>query len=111
LCFGGLTALVVLNSEASKLDTLFSLWPLALLLSLGAGAFPPAILALLADISRQEAGGTTFGLYSLVLGIGFVFGPLAGGLALGYGGLPGFSVFVVLLVTVAAAGALRIRES
>jgi DHA1 family multidrug resistance protein-like MFS transporter len=42
-------------------------------------AFTPAALAELADVSPLKGRGSTMGFYSLTVGAGTVFGPLAGG--------------------------------
>jgi MFS family permease len=48
---------------------LLGMIPLAIL-GLGAGAFVPAALALMADSSSEESYGATMGLYSFALGFG-----------------------------------------
>lgn len=53
----------------SGIDLGWGMIPLAIM-GLGAGAFVPAALALMADSSRSDSYGTTMGLYSFALGFG-----------------------------------------
>jgi len=46
--------------------------------ALGAGAFVPSALALMADTAPQAKYGATMGLYSFALGFGFFFAELSG---------------------------------
>jgi len=52
---------------------------LVAIFGVGILAFTPAALAELADVSPVTGRGSTMGLYSLTVGAGTVFGPLAGG--------------------------------
>jgi len=106
--FGVLAVLLVQNLE--NLSGLVAIWPVVVLVSLGAGAFPPAVLAYLADITKKETSGTAFGIYSLVLGFGFAFGPPMGGVVLETFGLPGFLVLIGAFLAVAGVGAFRLKE-
>ena len=106
--FGILSALLVQN--LNNIEGLLSMWPLLLIASLGAGAFPPAVLAYLADITKKETSGTAFGIYSLVLGFGFAVGPLLGGVTLQYFGLDGFLVLIGAFLAVAIIGVIRLKE-
>ncbi len=108
ICFGDLAVLLLLHAE--RITVLVTIWPLVLLLSLGAGAFPPAVLAYLSDISKHETRGTTFGVYSLVFGTGMIIGPVVGGVALARGGAAGFGLVMALLVGTACAATLSLRE-
>lgn len=68
--------------------------PFALLLGAGLLAFTPAALAELADIAPTSGRGSTMGFYSLTVGAGTIFGPLAGGeLISRFGASTGFSLF------------------
>ena len=106
--FGILSILLVQNLH--DLNNLVAQWPLIVIASIGAGAFPPAVLAYLADITKKETSGTSFGIYSLVLGIGFAFGPLVGGVVLDNFGIQGFLVLVSSFIVVAGLGVVRLRE-
>ena len=53
--------------------------PLVALFAAGVLAFTPAALAELADIAPETGRGAAMGLYSLTVGAGTIFGPLAGG--------------------------------
>jgi len=107
--FGILSALLVQN--LNDLSALVSIWPILVLTCLGAGAFPPAVLAYLADITKKETSGTAFGIYSLVLGIGFAFGPVIGGVVLEHYGLLGFLVLIGILLFIAIIGVIRLKET
>lgn len=108
LCFGLLTILIVNYSET--MDVLWRSWPLVLLVSFGAGAFPPAILAYLSDISKKDTSGTTFGVYSVIFGSGMIIGPLSGGVMLDQYGQFGFMIMVVVFVAIAAVGSVFLPD-
>lgn len=108
LCFGVLAILIVNYSET--MEILWARWPVVLLVSFGAGAFPPAILAYLSDISKKDTSGTTFGVYSVIFGSGMIIGPLSGGVILDHYGLPGFMGLVAVFVLVAAVGSVFLPE-
>jgi MFS family permease len=108
ICFGALASLLLMN--ASDIAALYPVWYLVLLLSLGAGAFPPAILAYLSDISKRETRGITFGVYSLIFGTGMIIGPILGGAALQYYGQTGFIALMFAFVAISCAATLAIKE-
>ena len=108
-CFGALAILLVHYRE--NIGDLWSIWPVVFLIGFGAGAFPPAILAYLADITEHQTRGTSFGIYSLILGTGLIIGPLSGGIALDTYGMKGFMVLIGILVTFAALAATRLPET
>lgn len=56
-------------------------------------AFPPAALAALADVAREDLRGTTMSLYSLFISLGMILGPILVGLATDLGGHVGVIVF------------------
>jgi MFS family permease len=78
-----LAILVILLKYYPSIDVpvfegLFSIWPVVAILSFGFGAFPPAILAYLTDISKKDTRGTMFGVYSVIFGFGMIIGPFLG---------------------------------
>jgi ACDE family multidrug resistance protein len=88
--FGILVTLVLLFQIHS-----YSFLAIPFLLLFGAGllAFTPAGLAELSEIAPQSGRGSTMGLYSVVVGAGTVFAPLAGGYFISkYGPADGFSI-------------------
>lgn len=77
--------------------------PFLVLFGIGLLAFTPAGLAELADIAPETGRGATMGLYSLTIGAGTVFAPLAGGaLISGFGVLPGFSILFSVCIIIMA---------
>lgn len=108
ICFGALASILLLN--ASDIANLYPIWYLVLALSFGAGAFPPAILAYLSDISKRETRGITFGVYSMIFGTGMIIGPILGGAALQFYGQPGFITLMFVFVAVSCAATLAIKE-
>ena len=71
--------------------------PFLLIFGLGVLAFTPAGLAELADLAPETARGSTMGLYSMTVGAGTVFAPLAGGaLITAYGDATGFSLLFLI---------------
>jgi MFS family permease len=75
------------------------------LLAFGAGllAFTPAGLAELADIAPLSGRGSTMGLYSVVVGAGTIFAPLAGGYLISeYGAADGFSIIFAMGIVIMA---------
>nr|MDO8100644.1 MFS transporter [Candidatus Njordarchaeota archaeon] len=107
-CFGILASILTLN--VSSIEVLWPILPLVGLVSFGAGAFPPAILAYLSDISKHETRGTTFGVYSMILGTGMIVGPLSGSLVIPTYGAIGFVLLVCLYVVLGALFSLRLPE-
>ena len=57
----------------------FFVLPFVALFAAGVLAFTPAALAELADIAPETGRGAAMGLYSITVGAGTIFGPLAGG--------------------------------
>ncbi len=107
--FGVLSGLLGLYLH--DLQGLVAIWPVVVLVCIGAGAFPPAVLAYLADITKKETSGTAFGIYSLVLGFGFAFGPLIGGVVLDAYNVQGFLILIGAFLAVAVIGVARLKES
>lgn len=109
LCFGALTATIVAN--LGSLASLAGYAPLLVAMGLGAGAFPPAVLAHLSDISKRESRGTMFGTYSVIFGSGMILGPLSGGYMLDHYGTLGFTALVAALTATALVGVTVLEET
>jgi MFS family permease len=107
-CFGILAAVLTLNKD--NIQALWPVLPLIAIVSFVAGAFPPAVLAYLSDISKQETRGTTFGVYSMILGTGLIVGPLSGALVIPTYGPIGFVALVCVYVVLGASFSLRLPE-
>ncbi len=106
--FGILGYLMVAYSE--NLPGLWDIWPALPLLGFMAGAFPPAAMAYLTDVSDKEARGATMGVYSIFFGSGMIIGPLAGAFAYGNYGLYGMAILVGVFITIAIIGTYFIPE-
>jgi MFS family permease len=108
--FGALAYLLVANADSFEL--VWSIWPVLPTLGFIAGAFPPAAMAYLTDISSEEARGSTMGVYSIFFGSGMIIGPLAGEFAYSFGGLfPGLGALVALLIAIACIGTYFLEEA
>ena len=108
--FGLLAFILVANAE--NFEQLWSVWPLLPTLGFIAGAFPPAAMAYLTDVSDKEARGSTMGVYSIFFGSGMIIGPLAGELAWQLGGLfMGLGVLVSILIAIACIGTYFLPET
>ncbi len=106
--FGILGYLMV--AYADNLPGLWSIWPALPILGFMAGAFPPAAMAYLTDVSDKEARGATMGVYSIFFGSGMIIGPLAGAFAYGNYGLYGMAALVGIFITIAIAGTYFMPE-
>ncbi|HUK50185.1 MAG TPA: MFS transporter [Terriglobales bacterium] len=80
--------------------------PFLAVFGLGSFAFAPAALAWLGDLAPSEGRGTTMGVYSLVISLGTIIGPLLGGYLLDRFGFS--SLFYAALVILLAALALAV---
>ena len=106
--FGILGYLMVAYAE--NLSGLWAIWPALPILGFMAGAFPPAAMAYLTDVSDKEARGATMGVYSIFFGSGMIIGPLAGAFAYGNYGLYGMAILVGIFITIAIAGTYFMPE-
>ena len=70
--FGLLGFLLVSNSGPDGIAALWTIWPALPILGFVAGAFPPAAMAYLTDVSEEESRGTTMGVYSIFFGSGMI---------------------------------------
>jgi DHA1 family quinolone resistance protein-like MFS transporter len=107
-CFGLLATILTLNVKSIEL--LWPFLPVVGLISFGAGAFAPAVMAYLSDISKHESRGTTFGVYSMILGTGMIVGPASGLLVIPLYGPVGFIVLVCVYAALGAVFSLRLSE-
>jgi DHA1 family multidrug resistance protein-like MFS transporter len=108
--FGSLAYMLV----GVQFDSLWAngLWPLLPTLGFIAGAFPPAAMAYLTDISSEESRGSTMGVYSIFFGSGMIIGPLASELAYSNWGLfPGLAVLVIVFIGIACIGTYFLEEA
>jgi DHA1 family multidrug resistance protein-like MFS transporter len=80
--------------------------PFLAVFGLGSFAFAPAALASLGDFAPTKGRGTTMGVYSLVISLGTIVGPLLAGFLLDRHGLT--SLFYAALVILIAALAVAI---
>lgn len=85
---------------------LISVAPFLAVFGLGSFAFAPAALASLGDFAPERGRGTTMGVYSVVISLGTIIGPLAGGYLLDQYGI--VSLFYAGLVLLISALALAI---
>ncbi len=106
--FGILGYLMV--AYADNLPGLWTIWPALPVLGFLAGAFPPAAMAYLTDVSDKDARGATMGVYSIFFGSGMIIGPLAGAFAYGNYGLYGMAILVGIFITIAIAGTYFMPE-
>jgi MFS family permease len=107
--FGALSYILVAN--AANFSAVWSIWPLLPTLGFIAGAFPPAAMAYLTDISTEEARGSTMGVYSIFFGSGMIIGPLAGQVAYIWGNLLGLALLVAVLIAIACIGTYFLEEA
>ncbi|MHA1449195.1 MAG: MFS transporter [Candidatus Hodarchaeales archaeon] len=98
------------NQPVGAIQGLYGIWPVVGIIGFGVGAFPPAILAYLTDISKKDTRGTLFGVYSVIFGSGMIFGPLIGNFFFGLFQLTGIVISVVLLVLLSCIGTLFLSE-
>ncbi len=108
--FGLLSYILVANAD--NFELVWSIWPALPVLGFIAGSFPPAAMAYLTDVSREDARGSTMGVYSIFFGSGMIIGPLAAEFAYSIGGLfPGLGALVALLIVVACIGTYFLPEA
>ena len=108
--FAAFVTLII--SFANNTRMLLYLSPVLLVIGIGCGAFPPAALAILADITDKERYGSSMGIYSVVYGTGMVIGPLLSRVAGGETGsrLWGVLILIWLLCTTSVIGTLFIPK-
>ena len=108
ISFGFLAYLMVANAE--HFEALWAIWPVIPILGFAAGAFPPAAMAYITDISEKESRGSTMGVYSIFFGSGMIIGPAAGIFAYGTYGLPGLIVLIAVIIVIACIGTYFMPE-
>lgn len=92
----------VITMFRRRLQLLF-VAPFLTIFGVGSFAFAPAALASLGDFAPERGRGTTMGVYSLVISLGTIIGPLLGGYMLDrYGMTSLFYVGLVILLTALA---------
>ncbi|MGY5881880.1 MAG: MFS transporter [Candidatus Thorarchaeota archaeon] len=107
--FGLLAFVLVANAE--NVEQFWSIWPLLPILGFCAGAFPPAAMAYLTDVSKEESRGSTMGVYSIFFGSGMIIGPIAGEVMYSTWGLfGGLGVLVAALIIIACIGTYFLQE-
>jgi len=98
--------LVTLIDYVRRPSHLVFVAPFLVIFGIGSFAFAPAALASLGDLAPLRGRGTTMGVYSLVISLGTIIGPLLGGYLLDRYGLS--SLFYAALVILMTALALAI---
>jgi len=111
--FAGFVSVLILGAEQAKNDNpnlLLYLSPLLFVLGIGCGAFPPAALALLTDLSPKENYGSSMGAYSVVYGTGMIIGPLAATFSRDVAGLIGLIILLWILCSISVVGTLMVPK-
>ena len=80
--------------------------PFLAIFGVGSFAFAPAALASLGDLAPERGRGMTMGVYSVVISLGTIIGPLLGGYLLDKHGMA--SLFYAGLVILLAAMGLAV---
>ncbi|MFX0114913.1 MAG: MFS transporter, partial [Candidatus Hodarchaeota archaeon] len=91
-------------------DRLMTFLPIFPIAAFFAGAFPPAALGYLADVSEDESRGSTMGFYSILFGTGLIIGSLGGGAMIQAFHLAGIAIMVAACVLVAIVGTYLMPE-
>lgn len=108
--FGLLAFLLVSNPGSAGISYLLSIWPVLPVLGFIAGAFPPAAMAYLTDVSEKDARGATMGVYSIFFGSGMIIGPALGIFAYDSFGILGIGLVIGILVAIAMIGTYFMPE-
>jgi len=111
--FAGFVTVLIIGAEQAKENNpnlLLYLSPLMFILGIGCGAFPPAALALLTDLSPKENYGSSMGAYSVVYGTGMIIGPLSAEFSQSVGGLFGLIVLIWILCAISVFGTLLVPK-
>jgi MFS family permease len=108
ISFGILAYLLV--SYADHFTDLWAIWPVLPILGYIAGAFPPAAMAYITDISEKESRGSTMGVYSIFFGSGMIIGPALGIFVYGAYALPGLIALIAIIIAIACIGTYFMPE-
>jgi len=115
--FVSLLAFGANKSSPGNYNMLFYLSPALLIFGIGCGAFPPAALALLSELSPKENYGTSMGAYSVVYGTGMIIGPLLAslsrtiGVKIKIGDIWGLIILVWILCVISIIGTLLLPKT
>jgi MFS family permease len=104
----GLFATVIVEFR-SHLELTY-LTPFFVVFGVGSFAFAPAALASLGDFAPERGRGTTMGVYSVVISLGTIIGPLLGGYLLDRYGLTSL-FYASLVILIAALGVTTLITS
>lgn len=98
-------------SDSSRSELLF-LIPIAVVSIIVMSGFTPAALTHMAAISETIPGkrGAVMGLYSVLLGIGQLFGVFIGGLFVDWQGFTGLMIYSLLLAVVSLGSVIYMRS-
>lgn len=108
-----LVSLSVMAVDYVLMGIAWSIWLLLLARILGGitAANHSTASAVIADVSKPEERGANFGLLGAAFGIGFILGPVIGGLAAQWGPRAPFFVAAVLAAAIAAFGYFVLEET
>jgi len=111
LSFAAFVTLLVFGSDHPNEKMLLYLSPALLVIGIGCGAFPPAALAILADLTKKENYGSSMGAYSVVYGTGMVIGPLLADAAYNIFSIWGIIILIWILCTISVVGTLLLPKA
>jgi MFS family permease len=109
--FAAFVTLLVFGSSHPNEKMLLYLSPALLVIGVGCGAFPPAALAILADLTKKENYGSSMGAYSVVYGTGMVIGPLLADAAYNIFDIWGIIILIWVLCTISVIGTLLLPKA
>jgi MFS family permease len=109
--FAAFVTLIVFGTSHTNDKMLLYLSPALLVIGIGCGAFPPAALALLADLTKKENYGSSMGAYSVVYGTGMVIGPLLADAAYNIFDIWGIIILIWILCVISVVGTRLIPKS
>ncbi len=92
----------VITMFRHRLDLVY-VAPFLAIFGVGSFAFAPAALASLGDLAPERGRGTTMGMYSVVISLGTIIGPLLGGYLLDRYGLSSL-FYAGLVILISAMG-------
>jgi DHA1 family multidrug resistance protein-like MFS transporter len=94
----------VITMFRRRLDLMY-VAPFLVVFGVGSFAFAPAALASLGDLAPERGRGTTMGIYSVVISLGTIIGPLLGGYLLDRYGISSlfYAGIVILIAAISVA--------